>query len=70
MPGASGPAGCSCQTRVSEAPVDSGKRMAGCGGSYQLAPRSSERQTEGPQWLLSAPASSLVRPPRRSMETE
>ncbi len=69
-PGASSPAGCNCQTRSSEAPVRSGKRTAGFEDSCQLAPRSSDHHTEGPQWLLSAPTSSRVRPPRRSMPTE
>ncbi len=65
--GASGPAGCSCHTRSREAPVSRGKRTAGSAGSCQLAPRSSEVNTEGPQWELSPPTSSRGAGPRRSI---
>lgn len=68
-PGASGPAGCSCQTRSREAPVSWGNFTAGAAGSRQVAPRSSELKTDGPQCALSPPASSRGTGPRRSTAT-
>lgn len=46
-----------------------GNRTVGEAGSCQLAPRSSERKTDGPQCALSAPTSTRGTGPRRSSPT-
>ena len=55
--GRSAESGRSCHTRASAAPVSSGKRIAPWSLSFQVAPRSSDHITVGPQWPYWMPAS-------------
>src|SRR3954451_4084134 len=60
--------GASCQMRASDAPVSLGKARAACSSSVHVAPRSSERRSTGPQWLLTDPVHRRVLPERESMQ--
>ena len=62
------PAGWSCHTRATAAPARSGNLRVSGSGSTQVAPRSSDRYTDGPQCELVAPTSSRLRPPRQSSD--
>ena len=44
-----------------------GKARAACSSSVQVAPRSSDRRSTGPQWLLTDPVNSRVSAERVSM---
>ncbi len=62
--------GASCQILASDASALSGKRNAACSSSVHVVPRSSERRSTGPQWLLTDPVNSRVVPDRESMQVE